>query len=361
MLTGIDIVEWMIRIAAGDALPWAQHEIASRGHAIECRINAESPERRFLPALGRLTRYSPPAEVAGSLRVESGLDEGDTIGPHYDSLMGKVIAAAPTRTAAIEKMAQALDGFAIRGVSSNAGFQSALIRHPAFVAGDYTTGFVDAEYGDGFRGRDNESDMTEVFVVVAAVAYRRSQECATRVVGAPPPPSYRYEDELIVRFNDAEHVVRVREMRGTHRVTLGGATFDVSADWRFYQPVVRGTIHDRPFVMQLERRGQGWHLARGGVEVDVQVLPRRASELMKYAPKPAAEMSAKEVRAPMAGVLVGVAVSAGQAVRTGDPIATIESMKMENVVQAEVDGVVAQVLVRQGDMLSADQVIVTLD
>jgi propionyl-CoA carboxylase alpha chain len=361
MTTGIDLVEWMFRIAAGEALPWAQADIATKGHAIECRITAEIAERGFLPSLGRISRLQLPQETAGGVRVDSGVEEGDRVGPHYDSLLAKVIVAGATRAEAIERMRLALDGLAVRGVSSNACFLAGLMRHPTFVAGGHSAGFVDDAFPSGYRsGPPTAEDLTD-FAVVAAVAYRRRHECATRVVGVPPGPNYRLEDELVVRLAGEERTLRVREMRGAHRVTSADETADVVAEWRFAQPVVRGTLRGRPFAMRVERRGHAWRLGRGGFETEVIVLPRRAAALWPYLPTSAVSEAIDRIASPMAGTLVALSVAVGQEVRAGDAVATVEAMKMESAVFAERDGRVAQVLVRCGDFLAADQTIVTLE
>jgi len=361
MTTGIDLVEWMIRIAAGEALPWSQDEIRVTGHAIECRINAEDPERRFAPSIGRLSRLSLPQDVEGELRVDTGIEEGDSIGAHYDSLVAKVIVAAPGRAQAIERMARALDGTVVRGIASTAGFHAGLLRHPVFLAARHTTAFVDATWPEGYRPAEPSAEDVELLVAVAAVAHRRAQECATRAVGAVAAPSYRLEDELVATLGATDHPLRVREMRGTHRVTTPEASFDVTADWRFHQPVVRGTLRDRPFVAQLERVGFEWRVGHAGYLARVRVLPRRAWELLRHLPKAAAPYaSSPDVCAPMAGVLIAYAVAIGDRVQRGDAVATIEAMKMENVVHAERDGIVDGLLSEPGAAVAVDQPILRL-
>lgn len=361
MTTGLDIVEWMFRVAAGEALPWAQEVIAPTGHAIECRVTAEIAERGFVPSLGRITRLQLPQESSGTVRVDSGVDEGDRIGPHYDSLLAKVVVVGATRDEALQRMRLALDGLAVRGVATNALFLAGLMRHPTFVGGEHWAAFMDEAFPEGYRAEAPGAEDLADFVIVAAVAHRRRHECVTRVVGVPPGPNYRLEDELVVRIGSREQTLRVRELRGAHRVTLGGDTADVVADWRFSQPTVRGTIRNRPFAMQIERRGYVWRLARAGFEVDVVVLPRRAAGLLRHVAASAVSAADGQVRTPMAGTLVALAVEVGQDVRAGDAVATVEAMKMESVVVAERDGKVSRVLASRGDFLDADQPIVTLE
>ena len=372
-ITGLDLVEQMIRVAAGQPLGFAQSDIRRQGWAMECRINAEDPFRGFLPSTGRLVRYSPPPQTmqaaqpvpeGGGVRVDTGVSEGGEIPMHYDSMIAKLIVHGVDREDAIARMREALNGFVIRGVSSNIPFQAALLAHPRFVAGDFNTGFIAQHYGGGFRAEDVPHDDPSFLLALAAAAYRRYLQRAAGISGQLPGHEVRIGEDFVavVKAGDGKHDhVPLRVITdGALQVDveIGGRTYAIRNDWRFGGIRAQGTCNGRPFTAQLERHGLWIRVEHNGLRQDVQVMSARAAELLRVMPfKPPADMS-RFLLSPMPGLLVDLAVKPGQAVVAGERIAVIEAMKMENVLVAAQDGTVAEVMASRGESLAVDQPIV---
>ena len=379
-ITGLDLVEQMIRVAAGEPLGFTQADIRRRGWAIECRINAEDPFRGFLPSTGRLVRYEPPpttmaaaapvpgfddGETAadfGGVRVDTGVYEGGEIPLYYDSMIAKLIVLGRDRVDAIARMRDALNGFVIRGVASSIPFQSALLAHPRFVAGDFDTGFIAEQYAGGFHAEDVPHDDPDLLVAIAAAANRAYRHRAAGISGQLPGHGVRIRDRfvVVVKAADGRHrhqPVQVHYDR-TLRVTVGERSYAISSEWRFRDIRAVGSCNGRPFTVQVERHGLWLRVAHNGRVIDAMVMSERASELIRLMPfKPPADLS-KFLLSPMPGLLVELAVQPGQAVRAGERLAVIEAMKMENVLTAAQDGVVKEVLAAKGDSLAVDQPIV---
>jgi len=371
-ITGIDLVEQMIRVAAGEALAFTQSDVARRGWALECRINAEDPLRNFLPSTGRLVHYLPPpttmqaaapVPVGGAVRVDTGVYEGGEIPMYYDSMIAKVVVHGFDRGDAIRRMREALNGFVIRGVASNIAFQSALLAHPAFAAGDFDTGFIAEQYPQGFRAEDVPHDDPDFLLALAAVTYRRYRERAARITGQLPGHEMRIGEDFVVVVKGAdgahEHVpVRVRA-DGAITVELRGRSYVISEDWSFRGIRFGGTCNGRDFTAQVERTGLWTRVAHNGRRIEAMVMSARASELLRVMPfKPPPDLS-KFLLSPMPGLLAQLAVVPGQAVHAGERLAVIEAMKMENVLTAAQDGVVKEVLAGQGESLAVDQPILS--
>jgi propionyl-CoA carboxylase alpha chain len=375
-ITGLDLVEQMIRVAAGEKLGFAQADIRRDGWAMECRINAEDPFRGFLPSTGRLVRYQPPAadlkqgtrtlqgaayegEHFGGVRVDTGVYEGGEIPMFYDSMIAKLIVHGRDRTDAIAKMREALNGFVIRGISSNIPFQAALLAHPKFATGDFNTGFIAEHYPKGFRAEDVPHDDPDFLVALAAAANRRYLERAAGISGQMPGHGVQIGDQFVVVVKgDAgqhqHHAVRVQQ-NGELVVTVGDKRYALAKDWRFRAIRASGTCNGRPFVAQIERHGLWLAVSHNGRRIDAQVMSPRAAELLRVMPfKAPADMS-RFLLSPMPGLLVNIAVQPGQPVQAGERLAVIEAMKMENILTAAQDGTVAEVLAKQGESLAVDQ------
>ncbi|MFO1363018.1 MAG: acetyl/propionyl/methylcrotonyl-CoA carboxylase subunit alpha [Burkholderiales bacterium] len=358
MITGLDLVEQMIRVAAGERLAYAQEDLRLDGWAIECRINAEDPFRGFLPSIGRLVKYMPPAELPGMVRVDTGVYEGGEISMHYDSMIAKLVAHGATRDQAIARMREALNAFVIRGVSTNIPFQAALMQHPRFVAGRFNTGFIAEEYPHGFRSEDVPHDDPALLVCVAAVLHRRYMDRAAGINGQLRGHERRVGPDWVVILDGAHHPVTVSNIAGGQHVAYRGEAYTVLSDWAFGHPLFRGTVNGREICLQVERRNLVYRLFHRGTQVDVMVLTARAAELHALMPrKPPPDLS-RFLLSPMPGLLREVTVAAGQQVRAGEKLAVIEAMKMENVLRAESDAVVKQLLAKAGDSLAVDQPIV---
>ncbi len=361
-ITGLDLVEQMIRVAAGEKLSFTQADVKLDGWAMECRINAEDPFRGFLPSTGRLVRFDPPADSDGEhVRVDTGVYDGGEISMFYDSMIAKLIVHGSTRDQAIERMREALNAFVIRGISSNIPFQAALMQHPRFVAGNFTTAFIAEEYPKGFNSSMVPHDDPAMLVAVAGFVHRRYLERASRIVGQLPGHEFKIGQRFVVIIGGNQHPVTVTEQGNGCRITYQGEHYDVESDWHFYNPLMKGTLNGRPFVMQVERIGLKYRLMHWGTLAEAEVVTARAAELMALMPKKAAPDLSKFLLSPMPGLLREVAVSVGQDVKAGEKLAVIEAMKMENVLKAEQDGKVKKVVASAGTSLSVDEVIIEFE
>ncbi len=371
-ITGIDLVEQMIRVAAGEALPFKQEDIPRRGWAIECRINAEDPFRNFLPSTGRLVRYLPPPQTmeaampvppGGGVRVDTGVYEGGEIPMYYDSMIAKLIVHGRDRFDAIARMREALNSFVIRGVSSNIPFQAALLAHPRFVAGDFNTGFIAEHYGQGFRAEDVPHENPDFLVALAAAAYRRYLERAAGISGqlAGHGVVIGHDFVVVVKGPLGEHThVPVRiQVDGVTTVTVAGRAYAIVNDWQFGGIRTSGSCNGHPFTAQVERHGLWLRVEHDGLRIDAQVMTARAAELLRVMPFKAPVDMSKFLLSPMPGLLVDVAVKPGQVVQAGERLAVIEAMKMENILTAAQDGTVKELLAGKGESLAVDQPILS--
>ncbi len=380
-ITGLDLVELMIRVAAGEKLPLTQADVKREGWAIECRINAEDPFRNFLPSTGRLVRFAPPAQSMWQantadllgVRVDTGVQDGGEIPMFYDSMIAKLIVHGKDRQEAIAKMREALNGFVIRGISSNIPFQAALLAHPKFVAGDFNTGFIAEHYGQGFRAEDVPHDDADFLVALAAFVRRKSRERAAGLSGQLPGYGVKvgHDFRVIVMGATGEHVykpVHVDEVvgqLGSALVTVDGKSYAISSPSRLNDICITGECNGQRFTAQIERGTPRNPLAlvvqHNGTRIETMVVSPRMAELHALMPfKAPADMS-KYVLSPMPGLLVDVAVQPGQKVQAGERVAVIEAMKMENVLFAAADGVVGKVLASKGESLVVDQPIVEFE
>ncbi len=374
-ITGLDLVELMIRVAAGEPLPLTQAQVQRNGWAMECRINAEDPFRGFLPSTGRLVRFLPPetslqasaavptgAELGG-VRVDTGVEEGGEIPMFYDSMIAKLIVHGRDRQDAIQRMREALNGFVIRGISSNIPFQSALLAHPQFVSGDFNTGFIAEHYKSGFRAQDVPHEDADFLVALAAVAHRRLRERASNISGQMPGHELRIGQDFVAIVKGlagAHEEVPVSLQPGeAHTVTLRGKTYAIDADWTFGGIRATGRCNGKPFTAQIEREGLWTRMLHNGLRADVQVLTARGAELMRLMPYKAPADMSKFLLSPMPGLLIDVAVKPGQLVQAGERLAVIEAMKMENILTASQQGTVKEVLAGKGESLSVDQAILS--
>ncbi|HEX6703629.1 MAG TPA: acetyl-CoA carboxylase biotin carboxylase subunit [Albitalea sp.] len=361
-ITGLDLVELMIRVAAGEKLPFTQSQIRREGWAMECRINAEDPFRSFLPATGRLVKYAPPDE-SGGVRVDTGVYEGGEIPMFYDSMIAKLIVHGRDRAEAIAKMRQALNAFAIRGIHSNIPFQAALLAHPKFMAGDFNTGFIAEQYPKGFSAASVPHEDPTFLRVLAAVANRVHTQRAMRLSGQLPGHEYRVGEDFVVVTPAGEG----RSEQTPVKLSVHDRAFDVSAGGRRYlieihtplrKLVVRGSCNGAPFCAQIERLGLAYRVMHDGAQIDAKVFTPRAAELDATMPFKAPPDLSRFLLSPMPGLLVDVAVQAGQSVRAGEKLAVIEAMKMENILLAAQDCVVEEVVANKGESLAVDQVII---
>ncbi|NQU60065.1 MAG: acetyl-CoA carboxylase biotin carboxylase subunit [Rhodospirillales bacterium] len=359
-ITGLDLVELMIRVAEGEKLPFAQEDIKLNGWAIETRVYAEDPFRNFLPSSGRVSVYRPPEE-SDNLRVDTGVYEGGEISIYYDPMIAKVISYGPTREDATAFMSRALDEFLIRGVRHNIAFLAALMAHPRFAEGRLSTDFIADEYPDGFNAGGVPPDDPNLLIAVAASIHRAYQERASMISGQIEGRQRAVSDEWVVVLHDQSHPVRVAMRDGNYEVSLDGVDIRIRTDWKLGAPIFKGTFQDQEICLQIERVGVAYRLTHRGAEADVLVLNATARELQMLMPEKVEADMSKFLLSPMPGLLASVAVEIGQDVKAGEELAVIEAMKMENVLRAERDGVIAEIKAKPGDSLMADQVILEFE
>ena len=364
-ITGLDLVEQMIRIAAGEKLSFAQKDVTLTGWAMESRVYAEDPLRGFLPSIGRLVRYIPPEE-GESVRVDTGVGEGSEISMYYDPMIAKLVSYGATRDEAIEEMRRALDGYYVRGVNHNMQFLSAVMQHPRFVAGNLTTGFIDEEYPDGFNDVVPGAAETATLAAIAAAVGHISRERELSV---------NSELEDLIEEN-AHFVVQLgldfidtflEGEPGDVAVTVGSAPGSGADDrpivpvltgWRPGEPLFRGQVGGAQVTAQIDARGIGWRIGHGGVAVEARVLRPEVARLAATMPVKEPPDMSKYLLSPMPGLLVSLAVARGQRMKAGEELAVVEAMKMENVLRATQDGEVKAVHASPGDSLMVDQKIV---
>ncbi|HNO64022.1 MAG TPA: biotin/lipoyl-binding protein, partial [Thauera aminoaromatica] len=360
LITGLDLVEQMIRVAYGEKLPLAQADVKIDGWAMECRINAEDPFRGFLPSTGRLIKFQPPAEGNG-VRVDTGVYEGGEISMFYDSMIAKLIVHGKDRQDAIERMRDALNGFVIRGISSNIPFQAALLQHPRFCSGHFNTGFIAEEYPKGFDASMVPHDDPALLAAVATFARMRYIERAVQIEGQLAGHGRKVASEWVVVMGGKQYAMRTAAIEGGLAVTCEGRTYNIVSDWKFGELLFAGTVNGAPIGLQIERRGLRYRISHFGLQVEPVVMTVRAAHLLSLMPAKLPPDLSKFLLSPMPGLLREIAVTEGQDVKAGEKLAIIEAMKMENVLKAEQDGKVKKIVAKPGASLSVDEVIIEFE
>jgi propionyl-CoA carboxylase alpha chain len=360
LITGLDLVELMIRSAAGEKLPLAQKDVTIHGWAVESRVYAEDPYRGFLPSTGRLTRYHPPREGKESgvtVRNDTGVFEGGEISVYYDPMIAKLSTHAATREAAMDGMAAALDRFEISGIAHNVSFLNAIMDNPRFREGRLTTGFIAEEFPEGFKGAPLPDGEGRLFVAAAVAAKLARTQRASRISGALNG-ALKPGDSFVVTAGDRDFAVCDAYLAvGTLRLAIDGKIFEAIVDWFPGRSLLLLKHGGHETVFQIARHAGGYRLIQGGRDVLVSVRAPYAARLAALMPLKAALDTSRFLLCPMPGLITALPVSAGQDVKAGDALATVEAMKMENVLYAERDGVIAKVLAKKGDNLARDDVI----
>jgi len=372
-ITGLDLVEQMIRVAAGEKLAFKQEDVKLNGWSMECRINADDPFRNFLPSTGRLVKYRPPAESDG-VRVDTGVYEGGEIPMYYDSMIAKLIVHGKDRTEAIEKMRAALNDFVIRGIHSNVPFQAALLQHPRFVSGDFTTGFIAEEYPQGFKKDSVQPADPRRLAALAAYMRYRYLEHIKMIDGQLVGHEMVIAKQFVVvtgarvgsKDDPYEIPIRVELKEGVYSVYIddadGVSRYDIVSDWRPGEICLRATINGtNKITAQVERRGTKYILVLDGAQFECMVLSPLGAELQRRMPVKVPPDTSKLVMSPMPGLLTTISVKVGEAVTAGQKLAAIEAMKMENTLTAAQDGVVAEICAKEGESLAVDQLIIRFE
>jgi propionyl-CoA carboxylase alpha chain len=380
LITGVDLVEQMIRVAGGEPLSFAQSDIKLKGWALESRLYAEDPYRNFLPSIGRLTRYRPPQEVqAGPLndtgkwqgeaphgdtavRNDTGVYEGGEISMYYDPMIAKLCTWAPDRAGAIEAMRVALDSFEVEGIGHNLPFLSAVMDHPRFVSGEITTAFIAEEYPDGFDGvRLGDAELRRVAAAAAAM-HRVAEIRRTRVSGRMDNHERRVGSDWVVSLQGAHFPVTVAADHEGSTVTFeDGHAMRVSSDWTPGDSLAQLSVDGAALVLKVGKIPGGFRLRTRGAELKVHVRSPRQAELAALMPEKQPPDTSKMLLCPMPGLIVKIDVAVGDEVQEGQALCTVEAMKMENILRAERKGIVTKINAGPGDSLAVDEVIMEFE
>jgi propionyl-CoA carboxylase alpha chain len=362
LITGIDLVEQMIRVAAGEVLSIKQSDVKLTGWAVESRVYAEDPYRGFLPSTGRLVRYRPPAESQKdgiTVRNDTGVYEGGEISLYYDPMIAKLVTHGPDRASAIDAQANALDAFYVGGIRHNIPFLSALMAHPRWRAGMLSTGFIAEEFPDGFHGVAPEGETAHVLAAVATAVDHVLGERKRQISGQMRHRVVTRERQRAVWLNETEYNVEVTRANGTIDVAFrnGGHLHKLQSDWQPGDPVWSGTVDGKPVTVQVSVVPNGFDLAFRGAQARAFVYTESEAAYARLMPVKKAADSGKSLLCPMPGLVVSIDVKEGQEVKVGETLAVVEAMKMENVLRAERDGTVKKIHTKKGDSLAVDAVI----
>ena len=360
LITGLDLVEQMIRIADGEVLGLQQEDVELKGWAIESRIYAEDPYRGFLPSTGRLSRYRPPEETVRdgiTIRNDTGVYEGGEISLFYDPMIAKLVTHGDDRNVAIDAMAAALDDFRIDGIRHNIDFLTTIMHHVRFRSGALTTAFIDEEFPEGFSGAEISDARGQQLAAIACFMQTKLTARAAQTDQILNGHAFHAPDELIVQFED-----RVFEtVSAPNGVRVDGKLINLESSWKPGDLFFYGYVNCNPTSVSVDMLAEGFRLTGGGAGIDVAVRSRRAQELTAFMPEKSDGASDKTLLCPMPGVLISVNVTAGQSVKVGEALAVVEAMKMENILRAEKDATVTKVLVTQGDKLAVDDIILEFE
>jgi propionyl-CoA carboxylase alpha chain len=366
LITGVDLVEQMIRVAAGEKLPMAQKDVTLTGWAVESRVYAEDPFRNFLPSIGRLVKYRPPAESKSdniTVRNDTGVQEGGEISIYYDPMIAKLVTHAPSRAAAIEAQAHALDAFYIDGIRHNIPFLSALMNHPRWKEGNLSTGFIAEEFPKGFTARVPEGDVARRIAAVAAavdsIYGERKRQISGQMIGRPVTRAGRRavwleREEIALEVARDGDEVTVAFVNADGKV---GTPHKLASTWKPGVPVWEGTIDGHSVAMQVRPMASGIRIAHQGYEVAVNVFTEAEAAAARLMPVGVKADTGKKLLCPMPGLIVSIAVTEGQEVKAGETLAVVEAMKMQNVLRAERDGTVKKIHAAAGATLAVDALI----
>ncbi len=362
LITGIDLVEQMIRVAQGEPLSFTQADVILHGWAMESRLYAEDPYRKFLPSIGRLTRYRPPAEgetqSGGVVRNDTGVFEGGEISMFYDPMIAKLCTWGPTRSAAIEEMRVALDTFEVEGIGHNLPFVAAVMDHPRFISGNITTAFIAEEYPEGFKGATLDPDLIRRVAAAAAAMNRVAEIRRTRISGTMDNHKRKVGDQWVVDLQGVRVGVTVAADPDGSTITFeDGSRLRVKSDWRPGQTLARLQVDGQPLVIKVGKIPMGFRMRLRGADLKVLVRNQLAAALSLHMLEKSPPDTSKFLLCPMPGLLVKLAVAEGDEVLEGQTLATVEAMKMENILKAERSGTVKKIRATPGTSLKVDEII----
>ncbi|MEO0500887.1 MAG: acetyl/propionyl/methylcrotonyl-CoA carboxylase subunit alpha [Pseudomonadota bacterium] len=359
-VTRLDLVEQMIRVADGEKLAFRQDDIELKGWAMESRVYAEDPYRGFLPSIGRLATYIPPEEVEGEVRVDSGVVEGSEISMFYDPMIAKLVTFGETREIAAERQVKALANYVIRGISHNIDFLAAVYRHPRFLSGEITTGFIPEEYPDGFEGAPLTDEDRTVLVATAAAIQDVERSRTAGISGQLNGPPDWGQDQVVVMDGDGTDVA-ITGAAPEWDVTMAGETHGLTSAWLPGDPLFAGTLGDRAFTVEVEPLAVGHRLGIHGSRHEVRTLTPRAYELSAHMIEKVPPDLSRYLLCPMPGQVVAIQVEEGDKIEAGQPLAIVEAMKMENILRATKAGTVAKISAEAGQSLAVDEVIMEFE
>ncbi|MEM9709038.1 MAG: acetyl/propionyl/methylcrotonyl-CoA carboxylase subunit alpha [Pseudomonadota bacterium] len=365
LITGIDLVEQMIRVASGETLAIRQEDVKIDGWALESRLYAEDPYRNFLPSIGRLTRYRPPAELSEATRAvrnDTGVFEGGEISMFYDPMIAKLCTWAPSRDAALGEMRAALDAFELEGIGHNLPFLSAVMDHPRFVSGEITTAFIAEEYPDGFSGVDLTDDDLRGIAASAAAMYRVAEIRRTRVSGRMDNHERKVGSAWNVALGGKDYDVTIDAREGGASVTFDdGATHDIEGDWTPGEHLAWMLVDGDPLILKVNEITSGFRIRNRGADLEVEIRTPRHAELARLMPEKLPPDTSKFLLCPMPGLVVKIDVTEGETVEEGQALCTVEAMKMENILRAERKATVTKLRAEPGASLAVDDVIMEFE
>jgi propionyl-CoA carboxylase alpha chain len=364
LITGIDLVEQMIRVAYGETLPMKQEDLKINGWAMESRLYAEDPYRGFLPSIGRLTRYRPPAEEATKTRAvrnDTGVYEGGEISMYYDPMIAKLCTWAPDRAGAIEEMRHALDAFEVEGIGHNLPFLAAVYDHPKFTSGNMTTAFIEEEYPEGFDGVTlPDEDITRIAAAAAAM-HRVAEIRRSRISGRMDNHERKVGSDWVVQLQGQSHETSIAADKDGATIGIGDDVFRVESDWTPGQPLAKLLVDGQPLVLKVTDIPGGFRVRYRGADLPVRVYTPRQAELAALMPEKVAADTSKLLLCPMPGLIVAVNVAVGDEVQEGQTLCSVEAMKMENILKAEKKGIISKINAAAGDSLAVDDVIMEFE
>jgi propionyl-CoA carboxylase alpha chain len=357
LVTGFDIVELMLRVAAGEKLSFTQKEVQLNGWAMESRIYAEDPSRGFLPSSGRINEYQEPSK-GKHLRIDSGVYEGGDVSMFYDPMIAKLCSYGKTREEAIEYMKRGLSEFVISGVSHNISFLEALMAHPRFAKGDMSTNFIAEEYPDGFSGAALNDETSQVFLATAVHIYLQDAKRATQITGQLPGRERQIGNRWVVSLDGQNYSVYITTQDHGYDIRSEHNTLSVRSAWILGNNLFQGTLNGKQFSVKVAYYAGGMQLTYAGSKVRATVRTPRVAELNKFMPERDTSATVKHLEAPISGRVVKIKVKKGDVVKAGGELAILEAMKMENVIYAERDVTIGSILINEGDSVQADQVLI---
>ena len=365
MITGVDLVEQMLRVASGETLSLQQDDLAINGWAIESRVYAEDPYRNFLPSIGRLKTFHPPAEgkiagVPGTVRMDSGVREGDEISMFYDPMIAKLVTHGATRDDAIDTQQAALDRYLIEGIQDNIPFVATVYDQPRFRSGDITTAYIKDEFPDGFSGVAPTDEQSVILTAASAYVHSVYSDRAAQISGRLTPAGPVREDWVVI-LGDVHHPIKLKFAAGRAEVEIDGTVHVLETDWTPGTHLLEGTLDGKPFAVKFSDKTEGYLFKHRGVALRALVCTPRSAELHAKLPEKEAPDLSKLIMSPMPGLMVSVDVAVGDEVKAGAAVCVVEAMKMQNIIRAEADGVVKAVNVGAGDSVAADEVMVEFE